>query len=82
MSALARQMDLAAAAAEAVIVGAEIAAGHDGAAELVISVRHENGVVSQVVLDADTAFSVMQACRAADLAGLAGRPWRDISKGL
>ncbi|MFI4975476.1 MAG: hypothetical protein ACHP84_13130 [Caulobacterales bacterium] len=82
MSALARQIRVTTPAAEAVIVGAEVAAGHDGTADLVISVRHENGVVSQVVLDGETGLAVMQACGAADLAGLTGRPWRDISKGL
>jgi hypothetical protein len=68
--------------AEAVIVAAEIAGGHDGSAELVLSIQYENGGVSAVTLDADTGFGVMQACGAADLAALIGRPWRDISKGL
>ena len=65
-----------------VIVDAQIAAGHDGAAEMVVMLRHGNGVVAPVVLDADTGFSVMKACGAADLAALVGRPWREISKGL
>jgi hypothetical protein len=82
MSALARQIDAAAPALEATIVGAEIAGGHDGTAEMVLSIRHENGVTGSVVLDADTGFCVMRACGAADLAGLIGRPWREISKGL
>jgi hypothetical protein len=70
------------AAAEAIIERAEIAAGHDGAAELALFVRHENGVVGQVVLDADTGFSIMRACGAADLQSLIGRSWREVSKGL
>ena len=69
-------------AAEAVIERAEIAAGHDGTAELALSIRYENGVVSQVVLDADTGFSVMRACGAADLKSLVGRSWREVSKGF
>ena len=81
MSALARQV-VNAAPAEAVIVGAEIAGGHDGAAEMVVSIQYENGVVGSVSLDADTGFSVMKACGAADLSALIGRPWREISKGL
>jgi hypothetical protein len=68
--------------AEATIVGAEIAGGHDGTAELVVSIQYENGVVGSVTLDADTGFSIMKACGAADLAALIGRPWREISKGL
>jgi hypothetical protein len=67
---------------EATIVGAEIAGGHDGTAEMVVSIRYENGVTGSVSLDADTGFSIMQACGAADLAALIGRRWRDISKGL
>jgi hypothetical protein len=80
MTALAR--DIAGEAAEAVIANAEIAAGHDGTAELVLSIRYENGAVGQVVVDADTGFDVMRACGAAELSALIGRPWRDISKGL
>jgi len=67
---------------EATIVGAEISGGHDGTAEMVVSIQYENGVVGSVTLDADTGFSVMKACGAADLAALIGRPWREISKGL
>jgi hypothetical protein len=75
-------MSALAARKEATIVAAEIAGGHDGTAEMVVSIQYENGVVSSVVLDADTGFSVMKACGAADLAALVGRPWREISKGL
>ena len=67
---------------EAVIVGATISAGHDGTAELVVSIRYGNGQVADVVLDGDTGFAVMAACGAADLAGLVGRSWREIFKGL
>jgi hypothetical protein len=68
--------------AGAVIERAEIAAGHDGSAELALFIRYENGVTGHVVLDADTGFSVMRACGAADLQGLAGRSWREVSRGL
>jgi len=82
MTVLARQIAPASVTEAAVITGAEIAAGHDGAAELALSIRYENGVTGQVVLDAETGFSVMQACGVHDLASLIGRPWRDVSKGL
>ena len=75
-------MSVVALQTEATIVGAEIAGGHDGTAEMVISIQYEHGVVGSVTLDADTGFSVMKACGAADLAALIGRPWREISKGL
>jgi hypothetical protein len=65
-------------AGQAVIVGAEIGAGHDGQAELVLSVRHENGVIAPVVLDAATGFRLMGGRQGGGLAALVGRPWRDI----
>lgn len=65
-------------AAEAVIVGAEIAAGHDGQAELVVQVRHENGVVAPVVLDAGAAFALMEGAGRSELTALVGRPWRAV----
>jgi hypothetical protein len=80
VTALVRQITTV--AAEAIIARAEIAAGHDGTAEMALSIRYENGVVGQVVLDADTGFSIMRACGAADLQSLIGRSWREVSKGL
>lgn len=64
--------------AEAVIVGAEIAAGHDGAAELVVSLRHPNGVEEPVVLNSDLGLDLMRRCGAATLDELAGHSWRKI----
>jgi hypothetical protein len=68
--------------ADAVIVGAEVCAGHDTTAELALSIRYENGAVGTIVLDADTAFDVLRACNVADVAALTGRRWRDILKEL
>ena len=68
--------------ADAVIIGAEICAGHDGEAELVVSIQYENGAVGAFTLGSDTAFDVMRACGVADLAALTGRAWRDILKEL
>ncbi|OXE36319.1 MAG: hypothetical protein CGW95_08410 [Phenylobacterium zucineum] len=67
---------------EAIVLGAEIAAGHDGEADLVVTVRFENDVVGTVTLDANSAFDVMQSCGATNSADLVGRPWRDILKGV
>ena len=36
---------------EAVIIGAQIVAGHDGSAELLVRLRHPNGAEGPVVLD-------------------------------
>ena len=65
---------------EPVIVGAEITAGHDGQAEMVVRVRHENGVVAPVVLDGRTGFRLMANQGAGDLEALVGRPWRELLK--
>jgi len=63
---------------EAVIVGAEIGAGHDGAAELVLTVRYQNGVEAPVVLDAATALTLMSNCGVASIEELAGKPWQNV----
>ena len=67
---------------EAVVVAAEVSAGHDGEAELTLSVRFENGVVAPVVLDAEAGFDVLAGCGAAGAGDLVGRPWRQVLKGL
>ena len=68
--------------ADAVIEKAEVCAGHDGAAELVVAIRYDNGAVGDIVLDADTVFDVLAAVGANDLSELTGRAWRDILKRL
>ncbi len=67
--------------AEAVIVGAEIAAGHDGAAELVVRLRHPNGAHEMVSIDAEAGFRLMRNCGASDLVGLQGQSWRRMLNG-
>jgi hypothetical protein len=66
----------------AVVIGAEIAAGHDGAADLVVRLRHENGAEGAVVLDTETGFDLMRAAGADCLDALVGRAWLEILKGL
>jgi hypothetical protein len=68
--------------ADAVIVAADIAAGHDGLAELIVSVRYENGVIGSVVLDTESGFDLIEGCGAGGIAGLIGRSWRETIKGL
>ena len=63
---------------EAVIVGAEIVAGHDGAAELLVRLRHANGVEAPVQLDEETGLKLMAACGASHVDELAGQSWRRI----
>ena len=59
-------------------MAAEITAGHDGRAELVVHVRHENGVVAPVMLDAETGFRLLAGRGANELAALIGRSWREV----
>ena len=63
---------------EAVIVGAEIVAGHDGSAELLVRLRHANGVEAPVQLDQATGLKLMTACGASHVDELAGQSWRRI----
>jgi hypothetical protein len=67
---------------DAVVEAAEIVAGHDGAAELLVRLRHGNGVSSALTLDPDTGFDLLRAAGAASLDGLIGQSWRDLTRGL
>jgi hypothetical protein len=67
---------------DAVVSGAEIVAGHDGAAELLVRLRHGNGAASSVTLDPETGFDLLRAGAAASLADLVGRPWLPLIKDL
>ena len=67
---------------DAVIIGAEIGAGHDGNAELFLRLRYENGVEGSVTLDRAVGFALMRACGVEDIAQLAGHSWRKILEGL
>ena len=66
---------------EAVIAGAQIAAGHDGSAELVLRLRYPNGGEGVVVLEAEQGLQLMAACGAAHLDELAGHSWRKLLEG-
>lgn len=72
---------MSAPAGEATIVSAEIAAGHDGEAELVLALRYQNGVVGHVVLDAGVGFELMRNCGVETIGALAGHSWRRILEG-
>jgi hypothetical protein len=63
---------------EAVIVGAEIIAGHDGSAELLVRLRHPGGAEAPVILDEATGLRLMRNCAATSLDDLNGQSWRRI----
>jgi hypothetical protein len=65
----------------AAIVDVRLAAGHDGAAELILLLRHSNGVASPLTLDAGAALDVMAHCGADRLEDLIGRSWRSVVEG-
>jgi hypothetical protein len=67
---------------EAVVCGAEVAAGHDGRAEVVLALRHANGAESRLRLEADEAFRVLEASGAASFAELVGRPFGTLASAL
>jgi hypothetical protein len=60
---------------EPVIVDALMAPGHDGEAILVVRVKHENGVVDSVTLDANAAAKLLADCEAESTDALRGQPW-------
>jgi hypothetical protein len=63
---------------EATIVSAQIAAGHDGEADLVLGLLYPNGVEARVVLDTVTGFALMHNCGVDRLEDLTGQSWRKI----
>ena len=67
---------------DAFVVAAEIVAGHDGAAELMVRLRHGNGALSSVTLNPETGFDLLRAAGASSLDGLIGQPWRQITRAL
>jgi hypothetical protein len=67
---------------DAVIVGAEIGAGHDGRAELVVTLGFANGGASRLPLDTERGLRLMRACGADRTTDLIGRSWRDLLETL
>lgn len=67
---------------EATIVAAEIEAGHDGSAELVVTLRYGDGSRGPVSLDEESGLALMQACGIESLDGLVGHSWRKILEGV
>jgi hypothetical protein len=61
-----------------VIAEALVAPGHDGQAELVVRVRHENGVLGSVTLNAEAASRLLEQCGVDSAEGLRGQPWHRL----
>jgi hypothetical protein len=58
-----------------VIVAADLAAGHDGLAEVLVGIRYPNGAERAISLDYETVDEAVAAAGVASLAELIGRPW-------
>ncbi len=67
---------------ETVIVDAAVSVGHDGAAELTVMLRYENGVTAPVIVDSRVGFMLMRSCGATCLADMKGQSWRHFIEGL
>jgi hypothetical protein len=67
---------------DAVIETAELAAGHDGRAELVLRLRYPNGGVCEVRLDEEAVAFALDAAGVTCLADLSGRRWDILARAL
>lgn len=65
-----------------VISGVRIAAGHDGAAELIVTLRHGNGGLSDVTLDELGAAALFEACGGRTPDDLIGHGWEKVQHAL
>ena len=63
----------------ATIEAAEVSAGHDGRAEIVLVVRYANGASARVRLDEEAAALALDAAGVAKLDDLVGRPWEILA---
>jgi len=66
----------------AVISSTRIAAAHDGAAELVVTLRHTNGACSDVTLDEAAVAALFDACRVTTPDALTGHGWEKVRDAL
>ncbi|MCC5887282.1 MAG: hypothetical protein JJT88_12690 [Gammaproteobacteria bacterium] len=66
--------------AEATIERAVVTPGHDGSAELLVTLRYGNGGSGHVSLDADGAARLFDLCGVTRLEDLAGQSWRHLMR--
>jgi hypothetical protein len=59
----------------AIIESAELAAGHDGRAELVLRLRYPNGASAELRLDEEAAAFALDAAGVTRIEDLIGKPW-------
>jgi len=66
----------------AVIDAVQLAAAHDGVAELIVTLRFENGGTSLVTLDEYAARHLLEAHATADPDALIGTGWEPVRDAL
>jgi hypothetical protein len=66
----------------AVISRVRLGASHDGAAELVLTMRFAGGGETRVALGEEAAGQLMTACDAKDADGLLGQGWERVRDAL
>ena len=66
----------------AVIEAAELAAGHDGRAELVLRLRYPNGAHCELRLDEEAVAFALDAAGVTCLDDLTGKPWDILARAL
>ncbi|MFP6807235.1 MAG: hypothetical protein VB957_08640 [Pseudomonadales bacterium] len=66
----------------AIIESVRVAAAHDGDAELIVSIRYDNGGISEVTLDQIASAALMKSCEASTMEELHGHSWEKIREAL
>ncbi len=61
------------------IVEAHLAAGHDGLAEVSVTVRYTNGAERAICLPCDVIDAALDRAGITDLTHLVGRPWTALA---
>jgi hypothetical protein len=62
-----------------VVEAASVGPGHDGRAELVVSLRHSNGAHSTISFDEEALAGLLGRGQITSLDDLAGRDWSELS---
>jgi hypothetical protein len=63
------------------VVGAAIAPGHDGTAELVVEILYPSGGRATLALGAEPAMAVVDAAGISNVGDLVGLPWHVLAGG-
>ena len=62
----------------ATVQDAKIAASHDGIAEVLLTIKHANGGLTQVALDYFAISTLMESCQVESIEGIIGTNWDKV----